>query len=57
MSNAQIIERELLTAKMQLGTKKISAMPTPLAPIWKPKDIIKSAPKLGEANTFYMEKI
>ena len=27
MSNAQIIERELLTAKMQLGTKKISAMP------------------------------
>ena len=57
MSNAQIIERELLTAKMQLGTKKISAMSTPLAPIWKPKDIIKSAPKLGEANTFYMEKI
>ena len=57
MSNAQIIERELLTAKMQLGTKKISAMPTPLAPIWKPKDIIKSAPKLGEANTFYMEKL
>ena len=51
------IERKLLTANMQLGNKKIIAMPTPLAPIWRPKNIIESAPKLGEANTFYMEKL
>ena len=56
MSNAQIIERELLTAEMTLGTEKILAIPTPLAPTWKTKDVNKSAPKLGEANTLYMEK-
>ena len=57
MSDTQIIERELLTANMQLGNKKIIVMPTPLAPIWRPKNIIESAPKLGEANAFYMEKL
>ena len=57
MSDTQIIERELLSASMPLGNRKILAMPTPLAPIWRPKNIIKAAPKLGEANTFYMEKL
>ena len=56
MSNAQIIERELLTAEMKLGNEKILAIPTLLAPAWKTKDVIKSAPKLGEANLLYMEE-
>ena len=56
MLDAQVIERELLSANMHIGNKKIIAMPTPLAPIWRPKEIIESAPKLGEANAFYMEK-
>ena len=56
MSNAQIIERELLTAEMRLGKEKILAIPTLLAPTWKTKDVIKSAPKLGEANLLYMEE-
>lgn len=57
MSDAQVIERNLLSASMPLGNEKILAMPTPLAPIWRPKNIIEAAPKLGEANTFYMEKL
>ena len=54
--DSQIIERQLLTAKMKLGNEEIFPMPTPLAPIWRPKEILENAPKLGEANSLYMEK-
>ena len=56
MQDSQIIERQLLTAKMKLGNEEIFPMPTPLAPIWRPKEILENAPKLGEANSLYMEK-
>ena len=56
MQDSQIIERQLLTAKMKLGDEEIFPMPTPLAPIWRPKEILENAPKLGEANSLYMEK-
>jgi len=56
MKDSQIIERELLSAKMKLGNKEIFPMPTPLAPAWRQKKALKNAPKLGEANSFYMEK-
>jgi len=56
MKDSQIIERELLSAKMKLGNKEIFPMPTPLAPAWRQKKVLKNAPKLGEANSFYMEK-
>ena len=57
MKDSQIIERELLSAKMKLGSKNIFPMPTPLAPTWRPKEVFKNAPKLGEANSFYMENL
>ena len=57
MQDSQIIERELLSAKMKLGNTEIFPMPTPLAPTWRPKKILENAPKLGEANSFYMEKL
>jgi alpha-methylacyl-CoA racemase len=56
IKDTQILERELLSAKMILGNKEIFPMPTPLAPIWRPKEFLKHAPKLGEANSSYMEK-
>ena len=57
MQDSQIIERELLSAKMKIGNTEISPMPTPIAPTWRPKEILKNAPELGEANSFYMEKL
>ena len=57
MQESQIKERKLLSAKMKIGKEEIFPMPTPLAPNWRPKELIKSSPKLGEANSLYMEKL
>lgn len=57
IKDSQIKERELLSAKMKIGNEEIFPMPTPLAPIWRPKELFKSSPKLGEANSIYMEKL
>lgn len=57
IKDSQIKERELLSAKMKIGNEEIFPMPTPLAPIWRPKELFQSSPKLGEANSIYMEKL
>ena len=51
----QIIERKLLAGKIKLGDKNITVMPTPLAPFWRAKEIIDSAPKLGEGNNIFVK--
>ena len=52
----QVIERKLLTGKIKIGDKNITVMPTPLAPSWRMKDLMNSAPKLGEGNNIFCNK-
>ena len=54
-NDKQIIERQLLAGKIKLGGKNITVMPTPLAPFWRAKEFIDSAPKLGEGNNIFVK--
>ena len=51
LKDSQVIERQLVAASVNLSGKNITVMPTPLAPIWRPKKLIDGAPVLGEANS------
>ena len=55
LKDAQIIERELVSASVNISGTNVKVMPTPLAPIWRPKSLIDDAPKLGEANSSFLE--
>ena len=56
LKDPQIIDRELVSASINISGKNVKVMPTPLAPIWRPKSLIEDAPKLGEANSALLEK-
>ena len=51
LKDSQVIERQIVAASVNLSGKNITVMPTPLAPIWRPKKLIDGAPELGEANS------
>ena len=55
LQDAQVVERQLVAASVNISEKNIKVMPTPLAPIWRPKTLLAGAPVLGEANSMLVE--